>query len=349
MFCFGAILWCDNIENVRCLSINQQESSFSLTQTTTFVSNDTIVIGRLDGTLAIYSAPELSIKNLIILPESTTMVAKVMDNIIVSSYNDHAIAVWQLPGLKLLTIGNFSVENGVANSGVFFERQKEYYLATGHMYGSLILWQLDFRNDSGTIELNFINQRNISIHSGLSPYYALNIRGVQYSNDFDVIVTGGENAKICEITPNNNLTITKCELYSSNAQRGINAISLIDNFLFVANCAVGKNDSNLWLFKLNSNSSFEFLDSVNLVVDTSLSQVFDFSLATVQSEDNTLWFAGTQEAVVWYGNVSSTNKISINNYTVINAYDQCQFGYYVSVYQLQLVAAGGNVFLYSIS
>jgi hypothetical protein len=93
-------------------------------------------------------------------------------------------------------------------------------------------------------------------------------------------------------------------------------------------------------------------NSLNLVVNTTLPQVFDFSVAlstTASSSGVYDWYAGTQEAVIWAGTVDSVNGLAPNpTYSVISAYDKCQIGYCLALRETTLVAAGQNVAFYDL-
>ena len=62
------------------------------------------------------------------------------------------------------------------------------------------------------------------------------------------------------------------------AQRGINSVAAFGQNLLISNCAVGPNDKNLWYYWVDGNNyGVTLKDSVNLRVNPSAPQVFNFS------------------------------------------------------------------------
>jgi hypothetical protein len=57
---------------------------------------------------------------------------------------------------------------------------------------------------------------------------------------------------------------------------GINKLSIINDYLLLANYSVGSDDKNLWLYRIKANQ-FVPLDSINLIKDMSLKQVVEFT------------------------------------------------------------------------
>jgi hypothetical protein len=76
----------------------------------------------------------------------------------------------------------------------------------------------------------------------------------------------------------------------------------------VANCAVGSNDKNVWLFDLSSGKPV-LTDAENLAVDLSKSQVFDFDAVLANGQSGPIFFSSTEEGVLWEGDVSGGRLI----------------------------------------
>lgn len=68
----------------------------------------------------------------------------------------------------------------------------------------------------------------------------------------------------------------------------------------MANCAVGPDDKNLWLYDLSSGRPV-LQDAENLALDLFRSQVFDFDADLVQGSDGPIFFSSTEEGMVWMG------------------------------------------------
>ena len=110
--------------------------------------------------------------------------------------------------------------------------------------------------------------------------------------------------------------------YNPNAQRGINSLSIQDAYLLLANCSVGSNDKNLWLYKVTDNQ-FVPLDAINLVKDTSLKQVFDFSTQFTRFEGSLYFLASTEEGLVWLGRVRNDKLETLNNLKLVDEGRAC--------------------------
>jgi WD40 repeat protein len=170
---------------------------------------------------------------------------------------------------------------GFANSVVYSNR----ILVTGHENGFIIIW-----NDTGSI-FQQINVVNISSSDPIySPYPSKNIRALSRWQD-RYIVSGSEDGDICIIEiPSGNVIARK--RYNIAAQRGINDLQVYENYLILSNCAVGKDDKNTWLYKLNDkNVSINLIHAINLQKNPNLLQVFNFNVVMGPFESSLYWFA----------------------------------------------------------
>jgi hypothetical protein len=107
--------------------------------------------------------------------------------------------------------------------------------------------------------------------------------------------------------------------YNPSAQRGINDIDVCEDYLAVANCSVGQQDKNLWLFRI-TDSGFTFLDACNLKCNAELNQIFNFCVDQGIVDGTQYFFSATQEGVVWVGTVEGgalcpigTQKVSASS------------------------------------
>jgi hypothetical protein len=91
-------------------------------------------------------------------------------------------------------------------------------------------------------------------------------------------------------------------VFNPAAQRGINSVSARGDKILVANCSVGSADKNLWYFSVDFSSwALTLLDSMNLIIDTSRVQAFNFDTIWGQYSGGDCWFAGTEEGALWMG------------------------------------------------
>jgi hypothetical protein len=140
---------------------------------------------------------------------------------------------------------------------------------------------------------------------------------VDYGAGQVTFATGSENGDICLVNVPSGALLTRLR-YNPNAQRGINTIAADPPRLLVGNCAVGQNDKNLWAYDLSAGTIVP-TDAVNLVIDTTLPQVFDFSISWAQSTTGPAWYAATQEGALWGGTVDASGTINIIGHQEVSA------------------------------
>lgn len=80
----------------------------------------------------------------------------------------------------------------------------------------------------------------------------------------------------------------------------------------MANCSVGNDDKNLWLFQI-SHAGFKLLDSANLKTNFQLSQVFDFTAQLLSIGTQTYFIASTEEGLLWLGSIDQQHLKTTDN------------------------------------
>jgi hypothetical protein len=103
--------------------------------------------------------------------------------------------------------------------------------------------------------------------------------------------------------------------YNECAQRGINDIDTCGDHLLLSNCSVGPDDRNLWLYRIKDDG-FDLLDSVNLRVDSTRKQVFNFCIDQAVVEGKQYFFSATQEGMVWIGLVENDRLVILGKQEV---------------------------------
>jgi hypothetical protein len=97
-------------------------------------------------------------------------------------------------------------------------------------------------------------------------------------------------------------TVLLQTVFNPSAQRGINSVSVMGDKLLVSNCSVGSADRNLWYFSVNlATGALTLLDSMNLIIDTTRVQSFNFDTIWGEYSGGACWFAGTEEGALWMG------------------------------------------------
>jgi len=132
--------------------------------------------------------------------------------------------------------------------------------------------------------------------------------------------------------------------YNATAHRGINDLDTCGDYLLLANCSVGKDDKNTWLYRI-SEQGFELVDAVNFKMSETREQVFNFCVDQAVVDKKQYFFAATQEGIAWVGLVEETglkllgNKAVSTNFGAALAYENDTH---------LLAVAGDNIHLFEL-
>ncbi|MFS4457291.1 hypothetical protein [Maribacter sp. 2304DJ31-5] len=304
------------------LPLTQLGTTFTMAQQACWVSLDHFAIGRWDGSISIFNktdsttlGPVISIAVSAPADQGIQMLDWVAENTFISSNDASSMVVWKSPSgtfedLITLQTVQYNSSYGIANCSTVQNIGKTLYLITGHENGFLLIWNA---NIDGT-NISLIRAVDLTSSKPVNPWGLQNIRGVDWfiSNDQNIqVVTGSENGEICVVdVPSGN--ILSRTLFNPSAQRGINAISVVGQNLLVANCSVGKADKNLWYYWIDGNDwKVTLRDSLNLIVDNSRPQVFNFDVVWAFYSGGICFFSATEEGELWMGTTTTNNTLSI--------------------------------------
>ena len=187
------------------------------------------------------------------------------------------------------------------------------YLAIGHANGFISLWS---GNPDGS-NLEFYRSVDVRNPNPTNPWGLHNIRGI--STLFSMgstayVVSGSEDGYICILRLPDGAIMSQ-SVYNPAAQRGINSVATLGQNLLIANCSVGPNDKNLWYYWMDGNNfSVTLKDSVNLQVNPSAPQVFNFCTILGIFNNRVGFFASTEEGALWVGTVGNDQSLSVIGY-----------------------------------
>jgi hypothetical protein len=336
------------------LPLTDLGTAYSMAQAVRWIDNEYFAVGRWDGTLTIFhrrvdsagKAGTPIISAALIAPSlaGVEMITRIQDQLFASSNDDRSIVVWRADTVEGKGIGErfllmYDPVCGVANDGTTTIIDGKLYFVTGHAKGYLLIWRVE-RDD--TIELvRLLDLR--SPNPVPSPYLLKNIRGVERARP-GFVVTGSEDGDLCLVNVLNGVVVARTR-YNPCAQRGINDVDTLKEYLIVANCSVGSTDSNLWLYRVGA-SGFKVLDSVNLKIDATLPQVFNFCVDQALVDGVHYFFAATQEGVVWVGLVDNDKLCTIGSKPVSTTFGAA-LAYEPT--RRMLAVAGDNVHLYEVA
>jgi len=312
------------------LPISTSGITYNMAQTAEWLDQDYFAVGRWDGSLSIFSysdsldnGPLISTAVSSPSTEGIQSIISLNDSMFVTSYINNSMIIWSKGGKYWKELNNFRIlsyncDFGAVNSGKTYNLDNKTFLIIGHSNGFLTIWE----SIKNKYDFKIAKTMDLRSSKPTNPWELNNIRAIQINHTEDgkiFILTGSENGDINLIDfPNGNILATK--VYNSDAQRGINSVSLLDDLLLVANCSVGKSDKNLWLFKIDYyKAKIDFLDSINLRVDNSDPQVFNFCVRWGFYKSGLCFFSSTEEGIFWMGRVKDKQKIEIIGYQTITS------------------------------
>jgi hypothetical protein len=282
------------------LPIAERGTTYSMAQEATWLDAAHFAVGRWDGSLSVFSfenapttGPEITVAASDASSEGVQMPA------FVSSGGESQLTVWVSPtgGWQRIapTQYPYSQSLGAANSAVL-NSGPPGLLAVGHASGFLSLWQVALPGPT----LAWVTQVDLRNPHPVNPWGIHNIRGTQLVRT-GVVVTGSEDGYLSVLDIVNRRILAQV-VYNPAATRGINSIAVRGSDLLVANCSVGRGDSNLWYFTLNpSTLSPEFADRALLMVNSQAQQVFNFCTAWATYSQGPCFFCSTEEGALWMG------------------------------------------------
>ncbi|MEK6281743.1 MAG: WD40 repeat domain-containing protein [Acidobacteriota bacterium] len=286
-------------------------TTYSMAQAVRWLDERSFAIGRWDGTLTIFrrtheqaSAPVITAALVVPSVAGVEMIAQIKEMLFASSNDAKSIVVWCADtaietGIRLKGTLTYDEAIGVANDGTTTEVDGVLYFVSGHANGYLLVWKVERGGEAFTLLHVFDLRSNNPVPS---PYPLKNIRGVERWRP-GYVVTGSEDGDICLVNVIAGTVVARMR-YNDSARRGINDIDTCEDHLILANCSVGSDDRNIWLYGIHE-GGFELLDSMNLKIDAALDQVFNFCVDQALIGEKKYFFAATLEGVVWVGLVEN--------------------------------------------
>lgn len=317
------------------LPIEQLGTTYTMCQDVSWLDQDHFVVGRWDGTLSIFNkttSPDAGavITTAVSAPADAgvQMVEWIAPRTFISSNDASSMVVWQalsgdFESVRVIQTLDYASSFGVANSAEALTFGNRLMIVTGHEAGYVLIWT---GNADGS-SIQMVTAIDLTSPNPVNPWGLQNIRGISTiidDSDHWYVATGSENGEIC-ILEVLSATVMSRTVFNPNAQRGINAVAAFGQNLLVANCSVGPQDRNLWYYWINSSDwSVTLQQSVNLIVDTSRAQVFNFDVVWGMSQNHVVFYSATEEGVLWMGNVlggTGGNKLSVIGYQKVAVAD----------------------------
>jgi hypothetical protein len=297
------------------LPITPEGVTYNMAQSIGWVDADHFAVGRWDGSLTVFRFSESREKGPLIsvaasspCSEGVQMIAWIAPGVFATSNDERSIAVWQ-PNAQWTRLDlarlDYEPAFGAANSGEAFLIGERVVLVAGHAEGYVTIWE-GARDGSG---LGLAGTVDLRSKTPVNPWGIHNIRGlalVRIADGVAHVATGSEDGDICLLRIPDGRVVAR-EVYNPAAQRGINAIAAHEGRLLVANCAVGPDDPNLWLFTIDAGrETIARRHAVTLRLDPQAKQVFNFAVIWAFYEGGLCFFSSTQEGALWMGTVDES-------------------------------------------
>jgi len=288
-------------------------STYTWAQAASWLSLNQFAVGRWDGTVTLFRPPVSDNKEfgpvltqVLKTPsgQAIQMLSRVAKDSFVTSNDDSSLAIWTWNESMYALKGTakYEAKFGVANCAEVIRAQGKQWLVTGHAEGYLLVWELEGCN------LRFNKEVNIRSDSPVPSKFPLwNVRSVVRQKG-GMVVTCAEDGDVCLVEIPVGKVLTRIR-YNPKAQRGINSLSISGDYILLANCSVGPDDKNLWLYQIQD-GRVKLLDSANLVKDTKRPQVFNFCVRFAPQDMDLFFFASTEEGLLWWGQISD-EKIAV--------------------------------------
>ncbi len=285
---------------------------YNLTQVAQPVGDGRFVVGRWDGSLQLWRlsiAGPPSLLDTALLPsrEGVQALAGLGDGRVVCSHDGGSLSVWTVVGdrIERLSLVDHPGSLGMATTATLITVGGKQAVAVGHETGMISVWRIE---RWGLSLLATLDVR--SPHPVPSPYPLRHVRGLVQTPS-GLLVSGSEDGDLALIQLGPSLDVARPEVvsrsrYSQTAKRGINGFALRGDLLAVTNCAVGKDDANVHLWRVSSGRLLP-VQSLLLKSDPQLDQVFSFAATWSSAGSEKLWVT-TQEGLLWQLSLTPSDK-----------------------------------------
>jgi hypothetical protein len=336
------------------LALIAEGVTYTMAQTAAWLDGFHFAVGRWDGTMSVFAWSAARDKGPVITvtvnspsAEGVQMIVPLGgSNTVATSNDEDSIAIFSSPtgswqDLTLSTLLRYPATLGVANSGQYVLTDGGAYLVVGHAGGFLSIWS----DASGT----WVLQQSCDLRNPnpVNPWGLHNIRGISvvFTDATYVYVATGSEDGFVSIVRVPDLAIMSQTVFNPAAQRGINSVAALGGLILVANCAVGVEDKNLWLYQLNDQSfAITTCDSVNLRLNQNAPQVFNFCSLLTPIGGVPGFLASTEEGALWQGYITPQNRFDVTGFSSIGG----SLGSALTVNGAQLAAVNYNLYEFAI-
>lgn len=315
-------------------------TTYPYTQQLQWLDPGHFIVGRLDGTMSFFRPPGTNewgpvLTDVLRTPANrgVEMLAVRDEQTFVSSNDNTSVTLWRRRGQgaqddaagpeeahrggklpQAFRYENFSYDAdvGTANSGVFLTHGGHEFLVSGHENGFVLIWSFD----TASRNLRVLKKINVRSPNPIpSPFELWNVRDIVVWRD-GIVITGSEDGDLVMLQVPEGEVLARMR-YNPGAQRGINGLALLNDYLVAVACSVGPDDKNTWSFRVRP-AELQPLGSVDLKQDLSLPQSFAFRVALAEAGGQLYAFATSQEGLLWTVLVTPEGQLQIQSSTSVD-------------------------------
>lgn len=308
------------------LPIRSGGTTYQMAQSLAWLDSRHFAVGRWDGSMSIFEFTTTRTTGPVISKsvnspsfQGVRMLTPLAGGLLVSSNDGGSVALWSSPGqgwsnLRPARTISYDRALGVATSGCAVRTARSEAgtaetLVIGHQTGHLSVW--DCRPERH--DLVFLRSVDLRNPRPVNPWGLHDINAIDIatadSGTAVRVVTGSEDGCLCVVDVPSGRIVSRT-VFNPKARRGINDLGVRGAQLLVANCSVGPEDFNLWSYEISdSDGGITLRDRLNLIVDTTRPQVFNFNTVWGSYEKGPCWFASTEEGTLWMGTADSDLKV----------------------------------------
>lgn len=320
-------------------------TTYNRAQVLDWLSARRFAVGRWDGTVSVFRLPTAGefgpvAEQAWTLPagRGLQMLTALDQDTLALSDGEDRIALWhsgrrgEFRPQRLL---HYPATAGTANSGVVLDHGGTRWFLSGHAQGRVLVWRRHGSRWRLQQDLDLRSRAPIAATPALG-----NIRDLAVWRG-GYVIAGSEDGDLVGIDPQRGRELFR-RRYNPTAQRGINDLAVAGEWLLVANCAVGPDDRNLWLFDLSGGEPV-LRDAINLRLDAQRAQVFNFDVELVDGGDAPRFYASTEEGLLWRGEIRDGRLVATGQARIA---DQGGASIDISPDTTRLAAAAYQVFLF---
>lgn len=303
-------------QTLATLPLTQHGTTYNLAQKAEWIDSAHFAVGRWDGTMSIFefeTAPWVgpTVTAAVNTPSSqgVQMITLLPQQTLATSNDDSSLLLWRArdadwSDLRMIAKIDYDPALGVATSGAWFDTAPRSTLVVGHSSGYITLWS--YHPVLRTLRLlRAVDLRNPVPVNPFNSHYMYGMTTLIQSGPKATVIAGSDDGYLSVVRVPSG-TVLSQTVFNPSAQRGINSVAARGDKLLAANCSVGAADHNLWYYSVNSGTGqVTLLDKLNLIIDTSRIQAFNFDVAWGEYAGGPCWFAGTEEGALWMGTADS--------------------------------------------